>query len=64
MGRRVERALVLPDLRLHADLIDPVAFEGFLRHTANGLDFDVMLEAKGKDLALVRLREQMQRPTT
>jgi UV DNA damage endonuclease len=55
---------VLPDLRLHADLIDPVAFEGFLRHTANGLDFDVMLEAKGKDLALLRLREQLQSPTT
>ena len=64
VGRRVERTLVLPDLRLHADLIDPVAFEGFLRHTANGLDFDVMLEAKGKDLALLRLREQMQSPTT
>jgi UV DNA damage endonuclease len=64
VGRRVERTPVLPDLRLHADLIDPVAFEGFLRHTANGLDFDVMLEAKGKDLALLRLREQLQRPTT
>jgi UV DNA damage endonuclease len=64
VGRRVERTLVLPDLRLHADLIDPVAFEGFLRHTANGLDFDVMLEAKGKDLALLRLREQLQSPTT
>jgi UV DNA damage endonuclease len=64
VGRRVERTLVLPDMRLHADLIDPVAFEGFLRHTANGLDFDVMLEAKGKDLALLRLREQLQSRTT
>ena len=63
-GRRVERTPVLPDIRLHADLIDPVAFEGFLRHTAKGLDFDVMLEAKGKDLALLRLREQLQSPTT
>jgi UV DNA damage endonuclease len=62
VGRRVERTLVLPDVRLHADLIDPVAFEGFLRHTAKGLDFDVMLEAKGKDLALLRLREQLQSP--
>jgi UV DNA damage endonuclease len=64
VGRRVERTLMLPDMRLHADLIDPVAFEGFLRHTANGLDFDVMLEAKGKDLALLRLREQLQSRTT
>ena len=64
VGRRVERTPVLPDARLHADLIDPVAFEGFLRHTAAGLSFDVMLEAKGKDLALLRLREQLRVPTT
>ena len=36
VGRRVERRPVLPDLRLHADLIDPVAFKSFLRHTAAG----------------------------
>jgi UV DNA damage endonuclease len=59
VGRRVERTPVLPDLRLHADLVDPIAFEGFLRHTAAGLGFDVMLEAKGKDLALLRLRDQL-----
>ena len=50
---------VLPDARMHADLIDPFAFEQFLRFVAVGLDFDVMLEAKGKDLALMRLREQL-----
>jgi UV DNA damage endonuclease len=59
VGRRVERTPVLPDLRLHADLIDPIAFEQFVRYTAAGLDFDVMLEAKAKDLALLRLREQL-----
>jgi UV DNA damage endonuclease len=60
VGRRVERTLVLPQLRAHADLIDPIGFEQFLRDTAAGLrDFDVMLEAKGKDLALLRLREQL-----
>jgi len=58
-GRRVERSLVLPQLRAHADMIDPIAFEGFLSQTAAGLDFDVMLEAKAKDLALLRLREQL-----
>jgi len=59
VGRRVERSLVLPQLRAHADLIDPIAFEQFLTQTAPGLDFDVMLEAKAKDLALLRLREQL-----
>jgi UV DNA damage endonuclease len=50
---------VLPQPRAHADLIDPIAFERFLRETAAGLEFDVMLEAKAKDLALLRLREQL-----
>ena len=59
VGRRVERSWVLPQLRAHADVIDPIAFEHFLRETASGLDFDVMLEAKAKDLALLRLREQI-----
>ena len=59
IGRRVERTLVLPQLRAHADLIDPIAFEQFLAEVARGLDFDVMLEAKAKDLALLWLREQL-----
>lgn len=58
-GRRVERRIVLPPLRAHADLIDPIGFEAFLRGPAAGFDFDVMLEAKAKDLALIRLREQL-----
>jgi UV DNA damage endonuclease len=58
-GRRVERSWVLPQLRAHADMIDPIAFEHFLRETAAGLAFDVMLEAKAKDLALLRLRDQL-----
>ena len=60
-GRRVERSWVLPQLRAHADMIDPFAFEHFLTDTAAGFDFDVMLEAKAKDLALLRLREQLAR---
>jgi UV DNA damage endonuclease len=59
VGRRVERSWVLPQLRAHADMIDPIGFEHFLRETAAGLAFDIMLEAKGKDLALLRLREQL-----
>ena len=59
VGRRVERSWVLPQLRAHADMIDPIAFEHFLRDTAAGLELDVMLEAKAKDLALLRLRAQI-----
>jgi UV DNA damage endonuclease len=58
-GRRVERTLALPPLRAHADLVDPIAFEHFLTSTVAGRDVDVMLEAKAKDLALLRLREQL-----
>jgi UV DNA damage endonuclease len=58
-GRRVERRVVLPPLRAHADLIDPIGFEHFVTRTAAGLDFDVMLEAKAKDLAALRLRQQL-----
>lgn len=57
--RRTIRRPVLPQLRAHADLIDPIGFEHFIRDVAHGRDFDVMLEAKGKDLALLRLREQL-----
>src|SRR4051794_33066036 len=59
VGRRIERSWVLPQLRAHADMIDPIGFEHFLRETAKGLDFDVMLEAKAKDLALLRLGERL-----
>ena len=40
------------------DLPD-VTIPDFLRDTAAGLDFDVMLEAKAKDLALLRLRAEL-----
>src|SRR4051795_9819823 len=59
VARRVERSVALPPLRAHADLVDPIAFEHFLADTASGHDVDVMLEAKAKDLALLRLREQL-----
>ncbi|HEX2071432.1 MAG TPA: UV DNA damage repair endonuclease UvsE [Thermoleophilaceae bacterium] len=58
-GRRVERRLVLPQLRAHADLIDPIGFEQFIRDAPRSRDFDVMLEAKAKDVALLRLRDQL-----
>lgn len=61
VGRRVERKPVLPQLRAHADMIDPIGFEHFVTETAAGLpDFDIMLEAKGKDLALLALRARLE----
>ena len=56
--RRKDRT-VLPPLRAHADLIEPAGFARFLDDSAGQRDFDVMLEAKAKDLALLRLREQV-----
>ena len=50
---------MLPQLRAHADLIDPIGFERFMLDVAGGRDFDVMFEAKAKDLAVLRLREQL-----
>jgi len=58
-GRRVTRSWALPQLRAHADLVDPIAFEHFLHELPPGADFDVMLEAKAKDLAVLRLRDQL-----
>jgi UV DNA damage endonuclease len=58
-GRRAERRIAVPPLRAHADLVDPIAFEQFLTGPAAGLDFDVMLEAKAKDVALDVLRAQL-----
>jgi len=44
----------------HADFCNPFEFATFMR-TVEGLDFDVMLEAKAKDLALIRLRPDLLR---
>ena len=44
----------------HADFCNPFEFATFLREL-EGLEFDVMLEAKAKDLALVRLRPDLLR---
>jgi UV DNA damage endonuclease len=63
IGRRTVTEFVLPPLRAHADLIDPIAFSQFLAEVDGVRPFDVMLEAKGKDLALLRLREQLRRET-
>ena len=50
-----------PRLKAHADFINPLEFVLFWQAVgADSLrDFDVMLEAKGKDVALLRLRREL-----
>lgn len=58
-GRR-EKVHLAPVWTAHADFCNPFEFMTFMR-TASGLEFDVMLESKAKDLALIRLRPDMLR---
>ncbi|KQV38887.1 UV damage repair endonuclease UvdE [Rhizobium sp. Root268] len=51
---------VAPVFTGHADFCNPFEFATFMRMVAD-FDFDVMLEAKAKDLALVRLRPDLLR---
>lgn len=53
--------LQMPLPQQHSDFINPFEFIDLIRNAraANLRPFDIMLEAKGKDLALLRLREQV-----
>jgi UV DNA damage endonuclease len=55
-----ERVLRPPVWTGHADFNHPFEFISFMRQMAD-LEFDVMLEAKAKDLALLRLRRDLLR---
>jgi UV DNA damage endonuclease len=57
---RSEKVHLAPVWTAHADFCNPFEFLTFMR-TAEGLTFDVMLESKAKDLALIRLRSDMLR---
>ncbi|MCZ0960027.1 UV DNA damage repair endonuclease UvsE [Paracoccus benzoatiresistens] len=52
---RFKTVLLPPIWTGHADFTNPFEFATFMRE-AEGLDFDVMLEAKTKDLSLLKLR--------
>ncbi len=54
-------ALLPPIWTGHADFVNPIEFTTFLRLAAGLPDFDVMLEAKAKDLALQRVRRDLPR---
>jgi UV DNA damage endonuclease len=59
-GRR-RWTLAPPRAGHHSDYINPWEFGHFLRCGHGLRDFDVMLEAKASDLALLRLRDDLQR---
>ena len=59
-GRRVQ-VLQAPLWTRHSDYIHPFEFIDFVRAAQGLRDFDVMLEAKAKDLALLRLRADLAR---
>jgi len=54
---KAEVELEPPLISQHADYINPFEFLSFVREVEGIRDFDVMVEAKAKDLALLRLRE-------
>jgi UV DNA damage endonuclease len=59
--KRKKKKVLLPPLWTgHADFNHPFEFISFMRLLA-GREFDVMLEAKAKDLALLRLRQDLLR---
>ncbi|MBV9009438.1 MAG: UV DNA damage repair endonuclease UvsE [Verrucomicrobia bacterium] len=59
-SRRRRKVLKPPLLTSHADFVNPFEFATFMRTMAD-LEFDVMLEAKMKDVALLRLRRDLTR---
>ena len=54
----IKTVLLPPVWTGHADFTNPFEFATFMRE-AEGLEFDVMLEAKTKDLSLLRLRTDL-----
>lgn len=58
--KRRRKVLKPPPLVGHADFVNPFEFATFMR-TMSKLEFDVMLEAKMKDVALLRLRRDLAR---
>jgi UV DNA damage endonuclease len=58
--KRREPILLPPLLTGHADYNNPFEFAAMMRQL-QGLEFDVMLEGKAKDLALLRLRSDLAR---
>ena len=56
---KMETYTTAPDLRLHSDYINPFEFMYFLQKAEGLRDFDVMVESKAKDLAVLKLRKDL-----
>ena len=59
-GARVKTVLLPPVWTGHSDFTNPFEFSTFMR-TAQGLEFDVMMEGKAKDLSILKLRPDLLR---
>ena len=54
-----EAAPVAPNIRMHADFINPFEFIYFLEKAQGLRPFDVMVESKAKDLAVLKLKKDL-----
>ncbi len=59
-GARIKTVLLPPIWTGHSDFTNPFEFATFMR-MAHGLDFDVMMEGKSKDISLLKLRPDLLR---
>ena len=50
-----------PQWSEHADFVNPFEFIALVKELPAGAEADIMLEAKAKDLAVLRLRADLQR---
>lgn len=62
-GKTAKKAeeMIAPPLRAHADFVNPFEFLYFLEKAQGLRDFDVMVESKAKDLAVLKLKKDLQR---
>lgn len=56
---KMENYQSAPENRLHADYINPMEFLYFLEKARDLRPFDIMVEAKSKDLAVLKLRKDL-----
>ena len=59
-GARIKTVLLPPIWTGHSDFTNPFEFATFMRMAA-GLEFDVMMEGKSKDISLLKLRPDLLR---
>ena len=60
-GAAADHSVRRPLWSEHSDYVNPFEFIGFMKLLGTVRDFGVMIEAKGNDLAVIRLREDLKR---